>query len=240
MKEKFAKFGQKVAGWAEKIPEFSEKNFKLATYVCGGILAASSLFFIFEMFTVDDFGFKVNWNIFKSVMFGPLFVVGFILAIVNWGKFGHWGATPVYKDKDGNIYENNDVVDNVFAKILLPVLGHFVFEPIVYACIIYYPIVCIFALLNFALPYILTLVLIALTVFVFLSSKYITGRRYSSAALVLVTVILGTILVWSSANMQKGKSPCEVVIVEEVVEEQVFENTDQEGTLELTDTTVNQ
>lgn len=126
---------QKVSGLIQRIPEFSDKNFRIATYVCGSVLAAASIFFIYEMFTLEDFGFNVNWNIFKSFWLAPLYIVGLILAIVNWGKFGHWGGKPVYKDKDGNIYENNDLVDNVFASILLPLLGHFVFGARRFGCV---------------------------------------------------------------------------------------------------------
>ncbi len=217
MKNKLSNLSQKVSAYVQRIPEFSDKNFKLATYICGALLTLSSIFFIFEMFTVEDFGFEVNWNIFKSVWMGPLYVVGLILAIVNWGKFGHWSAKPVYKDEDGNVYENNDVVDNTFAQFLLPILGHFVFEPIAYACLIYYPVTCVLALLSAVLPYVIALVILAVSVFVIICSKYVMGVRFRSAILVLVTVLMTTLLTWSAISMQAGK------VDEPVLEEEMYE-----------------
>ena len=58
------------------------------------MLVAVGIFFIYEMFTVGDFGIAVNWNFFTSAWFWPLFVIGLVLAIVFWGKFGHWGGQP--------------------------------------------------------------------------------------------------------------------------------------------------
>lgn len=70
------------------------------------MLVAVGIFFIYEMFTVGDFGIAVNWNFFTSAWFWPLFVIGFVLAIVFWGKFGHWGGQPydVYEDSNGTFY----------------------------------------------------------------------------------------------------------------------------------------
>ena len=84
----------------------TDKNFIKASYICGGILSASVLFFIFEMFTVADFGISIEWNIFESAWASILFPVGFVLAIINWGKFGHWSmqAYDVYKDSSGKKY----------------------------------------------------------------------------------------------------------------------------------------
>lgn len=80
------------------------------------MLVAVGIFFIYEMFTVGDFGIAVNWNFFTSAWFWPLFVIGLVLAIVFWGKFGHWGGQPydVYEDSNGNkvAKRNDDVVEN--------------------------------------------------------------------------------------------------------------------------------
>lgn len=241
MKTKISNFVEKIKACLQKLPEFSQKNFKLATYVCGALLSLSSIFFIYEMFTVEDFGFDVNWNIFKSAWMMPLYVVGIILAIVNWGKFGHWSAKPVYKDEDGNIYRNDDVVDNTFAQFLLPILGHFVFEPLVYACIIYYPVVCVLALLSAILPYVLALFILAVSVFVFLCSKYVMEVRYRSTVLVLVTVLMTTLLTWSAVNMETGKVN-EPVYMEEVCEDVVevqaegMENVEEANSMEASET----
>lgn len=192
-----------------RLPEFSPKNFGIASKVCSGLLAASAIFFIYEMFTVDNFGISVNWNIFTSAWFGPLFVVGFVLAIVFWGKFGHWGGQPVYVGEDAagrkQVVRNDDVVDNMFWHFMMPILGHFVFEPIIYACLIYYPLMCVFALLGLILPYALTLILLAIPVVVFMSEKFTINLRFRSTILVVLTTLLTVGLVWVSVNMESGK-----------------------------------
>lgn len=193
----------------ERIPEFSEKGYLYASYVCGGLLSAVSIFFIVEMFTVPDFGFDVQWNIFKSVWIWPLYVVGIILAIVFWGKFGHWGGQPydVYEDSNGKKYakRNDDITENMFGHFIMPLMGHFVIEPLVYACIIYYPVVCVFAIVGAVLPYLLTLVLIGMCAGVFMSRKYVGKVRFHSAILVLGTLIITAVLLISSISMEKSK-----------------------------------
>ena len=192
-----------------RLPEFSPKNFGIASKVCAGLLAASAIFFIYEMFTVDNFGITVNWNIFTSAWFGPLFVVGFVLAIVFWGKFGHWGGQPVYVGEDAagrkQVGRNDDVVDNMFWHFMMPILGHFVFEPIIYACLIYYPLMCVFALLGLILPYALTLILLAISVALFMSEKFTANLRFRSTILVVLTTLLTVGLGWVSVKMESGK-----------------------------------
>ena len=68
------------------------------------MLVAVGIFFIYEMFTVGDFGIAVNWNFFTSAWF--------------------W--------------------------------------PIIYGCLIYYPLMCVFALLGLILPYALAVILLAI------------------------------------------------------------------------------
>lgn len=193
----------------ERLPNFSDQNYVYASFVCGVLVSASSLFFIYEMFTAVDFGIEINWNIFKSAWFTPLFTVGFIFAIINWGKFWHWSGQPynVYKDSDGKKYveKNNDITDNMFGHFIMPLLGHFVIEPIIYACIIYYPLMLLFAILGIILPYVITLVLLAISVFVFISHKYASRIQGRSFVLILATLVIAGGLTWISLNMENAK-----------------------------------
>lgn len=218
-----------------KIPELSEQSFVKASYICGGVVFACSIFFCYEMFTVADFGFDIEWNIFESVWFTPLFIIGLLLAIVNWGKFGHWGGQPydVYKDSYGNKYtkRNDDIIENLFAHILLPILGHFVFEPIIYACLIFYPLMCVFALLDIVLPYVITLFLMGLSTFFFMSQRYMMKISHRSFILILVTLLVGGGLTWISVNMEQTKiSLMEESFLEErkSVEENIGNTSDNE------------
>ena len=200
-----------ISSYLKKIPEFSDSNFVKASYICGGVLSAIVVFFIIEMFSADNFGLDIEWNIFESAWFGVLFPIGFILAIVNWGKFGHWSMQSyyVYKDDWGRKYtkKNNDIIDTMFNSIIWPLVGHFLIEPTIYACIIYYPLMCIFALLDALLPYIISLALIALSAGVLLSSRYFIQMRYRSLAVVCITVLVGGGLLWASIEMNQSRNP---------------------------------
>ena len=200
-----------ISSYLKKIPEFSDSNFVKASYICGGVLSAIVVFFIIEMFSADNFGLDIEWNIFESAWFGVLFPIGFILAIVNWGKFGHWSMQSyyVYKDDWGRKYtkKNNDIIDTMFNSIIWPLVGHFLIEPTIYACIIYYPLMCIFALLDALLPYVISLALIALSAGVLLSSRYFIQMRYRSLAVVCITVLVGGGLLWASIEMHQSRNP---------------------------------
>lgn len=202
----------------KNLPNFSDRNYILASYICGALVTASSIFFIYEMFSTGNFKIEIQWNIFKSAWFTPLFIMGFILAIVNWGKFGHWGGQPVniYEDQHGNKYRerNNDIIDNMFGHIILPLLGHFVIEPIIYACIIFYPLMCIFALLGIILPYVITLILLAILGLIFESRKFTGNAAYRSVILIMLTFLMGGGLTWVSWSLEKSKNPTVSVAME--------------------------
>lgn len=197
-----------------RIPEFSDRNFTLAGYVCGVLVAASACFFIYEMFTTQDFGYTVQWNIFRSRWFTPLYWVGVIVAILNWGKFGSWSykTVNVYEDRYGNKRkeESGDLSDLVFGSILMPFLGHFVIEPILYACIIYYPMMCVFSILGKILPFVIAVVLVGISAGVFLCGRYAGSVRCHSLVLVLFTVIVCGGLTWVSVNLYNSHSSATV------------------------------
>lgn len=222
-----------------KLPNFSDTNYTYASYICGALVSASSIFFIYEMFTSTDFSIDIEWNIFKSAWFSPLFVIGFILAIVNWGKFGHWGGQPinVYEDRYGNKYKerSNDIGDNLFGHVILPLLGHFVIEPIIYACIIFYPLMCIFAILGFILPYALTMILIAISVLIFLSKNFAKTAVYRSVVLIILTVLMGGGLTWAAWSMEAGKHPASIVLPTESSTSEKNETENNDNMFDTTD-----
>ena len=214
---------EKILNLLNKIPEFSKQSFFLASKICAGLLLAAAIFFIYEMFTVNNFGIDVNWNYFTSAWFWPLFVIGFILALANWGKFGHWGGQPydIYEDPDGKKIpvRNDDITDNMLWQIVMPLLGHFIIEPIIYGCLIYYPLMCVFAIVGLILPYLLALILLAIPVCLYIFAEAAEELRYRSILLVLVTLILTVGLTWISINMENGKPENKVKNAIEQVED---------------------
>lgn len=153
----------------QKLPDFSDKNYRIACFIISGLLTISGIFFVYEVLFGSDLTFKAQWNIFKSPLGSICIFIGFIWAILWWGKFTHWSATPVVetRDRSGNLVdrkENYDVTEQLFAKFLMPILGHFVIEPIIYGSIIYYPIQCIVALVGSIFPHILSILIIGIIV----------------------------------------------------------------------------
>lgn len=194
----------------KKIPEFSADNYRIASYICGGLSATCVGWFLFEMFKSDSFGITVNWNIFKSSWFVFFYIIGLILAIVFWGRWTHWSykEVTVTKDRFGNVIDVNDTSDfmgTIWSQFVFPLLGHFVIEPIIYACLIYYPLMCVLALLGLILPYAITLILIGVLAMIFMSAKY-TNIKYRSTILIMTTLLLTLGLGYSAYSMNQTRT----------------------------------
>lgn len=179
----------------KKLPEFSERNFLYATYVSSALIGCASLYFLYVIFTTPSFGIEVEWNMFKSTLFSPLFIIGIITAIVKWGSFGHWSRTPliVTKDANGNpkkVEKDYDIIETIFWSILFPFIGHFVIEPCVYAAIIYYPLMVVGAAVSAVLNYVIAAALIAIVVCLALYGKRLTTVRAHSTVIVALTILL--------------------------------------------------
>ena len=184
----------------KNLPDFSDKNYTIASYVIGGLITLSGLFLIYEVLIDGDVSFSAQWNIFKSPLGSICIFIGFIWAMLWWGKFTHWSATPAIetRDRSGNLLkreENYDVSEQMFAKILMPILGHFVIEPIMYGAIIYYPLQCIIALIGAIFPYILTLLILAIIGLCWLYAPKLQFQA-RSWALVLIGLIFTVAFAW--------------------------------------------
>lgn len=192
------------------IPEFSEKNYSIAGYVFAVLITLTGLFLIYEVVTTDALVFKANWNMFKSPLGSLCLIIGFLCAIVWWGKFTHWSATPVEEVRDGftgrviSRKENMDITEQLFAKVLMPILGHFVIEPIIYGAIIYYPIQCIIAVVGAIFPYILSLIVLGIIVGAWLFSKK-CQFRYHSVVLVIAGLLFTIAFAWGGYAIGKSE-----------------------------------
>lgn len=213
-----------------RIPEFSEKNFRIATYVSAGIIGVASIWFVYSMFTTPDFGITPQWNIFKSPIAGPLFIVGLLLALANWGKFGHWSKTvkQVTYDEYGKVkkVEAADMTDTMLYSLFLPLIGHFLIEPLIYASIIYYPIMCVVAIVAAVLKYVLTIALVAITVCMAVYGNKLITRRNHSLIVVVITLLLGGGLGYASYRMTHPKAD----YVDETATSVISDSVDTENT----------
>lgn len=176
----------------QNIPEFSEKNYEIAGYVAGTSITLSGLFLIYEILSSGGLRFYAEWNMFKSPLGTICYFIGLIWAIAWWGKFTHWSATPVIETRDswGNVKrkEDYDISNQMFGKFLLPLLGHFVIEPLIYGAIIYYPIQCVIAIFGAIFPYVVTLFVLAVIALSWTFSRNF-HFRYHSVALVCLGIL---------------------------------------------------
>ena len=190
------------------IPEFSDSNYKIIGYIVGALVTLAGAFFLYEVFADGDLTFKANWNMFKSPLGSICLFIGFFWAMLWWGKFTHWSSTPVteYRDSYGNVIgrkESMDIMDQGFAKIIMPLLGHFIIEPIIYAAIIYYPIQCIIALVGAIFPYILALLVIAIIALSWLFTS-IAMFRYRSVALIVFGLLFTVAFAWGGMAIKNA------------------------------------
>lgn len=193
----------KLKKMLDRIPEFSSKALQIAVYVSLSILALTGGFLIFEMVTTPDWTFDVEWNMFKSILLWPLYIIGLVIAIAHIGK-NHYSQDTIiettYSDGSKTREKSNDITDFMFGHFLIPLLMHFVIEPLMWAAVIYYPIMCVFALISSVLPYVLSLLIIGGCVGLWFYPKYCTFR-YHSLVLVAGTLLLATIFVFGGLNL---------------------------------------
>ncbi|MFR9651057.1 MAG: hypothetical protein SNG35_03415 [Rikenellaceae bacterium] len=160
-------------------------------------LAALVVLLLFARAKVD---FNIQWNMFESWMLGLLYPIGFIMTLsIPVGSF-----TPVIVEEDewGNkkTRPNNDITEVMFASIFLPVIIRFAVYPLVGAALIYYPIMCVVALVEALVPYLfIALIAAFIPLYLFIDS-YLKDRKSTNAARVapiatLACAVLLT-LVW--------------------------------------------
>lgn len=191
------------------LPEFSNENYTIAGYIVASLITLSGGFFVYEVLFNSDLTFSANWNMFKSPLGQICWGIGFVCAIIFWGKMGHWSATPVteYRNSSGRVVgreESYDVMDQGFAKILLPILGHFGIEPLIYGALIYYPIECVIALVGTIFPYVLSLIVLAIMAGSWLFTKKL-NFRYHSIVLVLLGVLFTVAFCWGGYALHNAK-----------------------------------
>lgn len=171
------------------LPESSNKHLKIASYIAGTVVSIAGLFFIYEIIANSGWTIEANWNIFKSPIGNICIFIGLFCAIIFWGKMGHWTRTPVeaYKNEWGNtikVRENYDLIEQLLWKFFFPILGHFIIEPIIYGAIIYYPLMCVVAVVGSLLPYIISLMVLAICGMFFI---YHSFAKFKGALITLIT-----------------------------------------------------
>lgn len=199
------------------IPEFSAQNYRVAGYIIAILITISGFFLIYEVLSTDMLTFKANWNIFKSPLGYVCFCIGLVLSIKYWGRFGHWTRKPIIEERDehDNLvrrYEDMDIVEQLFHKVLFPIMGHFFLEPLAYAAIIYYPIQCIIAVVGAIFPYILSLIVLGIIVGTWLFPHKFQFR-YHSVVLILGGVFFTMVFVLGGYAIMKSGPNSEIQMI---------------------------
>lgn len=181
---------RRAGAWMSKF--VTPQNFKTIFITGTVVISIAAIVLIYFIVTDDWSSLKPQWNIFKSWLCGPLFVVGFIISIIRWLK-GDAHYTVYYKDKDGKLYQSADMIDNTSENCLVPLIGHCALEPLFWAALIYYPIMVVFAIVASVFPYLLSAIIVAIVaVYCFLMQN--ANQSQTRDALVIVIPALLTII----------------------------------------------
>lgn len=196
----------------QSIPEFSDEHYPIAGYVAAGLISATGLWLVYEVIANDALSFSADWNMFGNAFGNLCFWIGFICAIVFWGRWVHWSSTPVIVKRDRytgevlDVKEDYDVTEQGFAKILMPIIGHFIVEPIIYGALIYYPVQCVIALVGTIFPYIMSLIILAIVAGSWAYTRVATFR-YHSAVLVALCVLLTVAFGYGAYSIHNSYAP---------------------------------
>ena len=196
----------------QSIPEFSDEHYPIAGYIAAGLISATGLWLVYEVIANDALSFSANWNMFDNAFGNLCFWIGFICAIVFWGRWIHWSSTPVivkrdrYTGKVLEVKEDYDITEQGFAKILMPFIGHFVIEPIIYGAIIYYPVQCVIALVGTIFPYIMSLIILAIVAGSWAYTR-VAKFRYRSAVMVALCVLLTVAVGYGAYSIHDSYAP---------------------------------
>lgn len=188
------------------IPEFSPRNFRTVSRVTTGLVAVAAAVLVYAMIFRSGWEIKPQWNMFKSVLLSPLYVIGLIIALLNMGR-NHYSYDVVeevtHADGSKDRHKSQDVTDVVEGGCLAPLLGHFVIEPLLYAALIYYPLMGIVALLGQFVPYVLSVIVIALCYLVYKTDAWFAFRG-RSIALVVLALMLTVGFAFGAASILKA------------------------------------
>ena len=155
---------------------------KILTFLVVLLACYSGLIGYFIVTSDVEIDFRINWNIFNSILMWPLYIVGLIVSLgMKFTSYEPWTKTE-YSDGTVKYERNNDIIEVLFASIVLPLLQYLVIGPIIVAVMIYYPIMAIIYIFGKIFPYlILVFFILTLIMFYKCESKLIVNnnRLYS-------------------------------------------------------------
>jgi hypothetical protein len=102
-----------------------------------------------------EINFRIEWNMFKSVLMWPLFIIGFLLGLgQKFNVYEPW-IRKEYSDGSVEYEKDHDIVNNMEAGCVIPLLQYLVLGPIMIAAIIYYPLMALVYFFGIIFPYLI-------------------------------------------------------------------------------------
>lgn len=101
----------------ERLSVNTDNTYNIVGYVVAAIISIAGGLFIYEIIANSSLTFEAQWNMFKSPLGNICIGIGFLMAIIWWGKFTHWSATPIRKTYDS--FGNLKKVEEYFQKRIL-------------------------------------------------------------------------------------------------------------------------
>lgn len=157
--------------------------------ICLGILG---VYTIYTVWTTDvNWGFKINWNCFKSPFFPVLAVIGFFLQFFNWQHMSmeSWIGRKGPNDSDYKWEKNYDIMDNMFNGCLMPLLSHLIFIPCLYGALMWYAIMGLVHVLGKLSPLFITALVVVVVFFFYRWANGYYGHKYRVAMLAGLAVV---------------------------------------------------
>lgn len=142
-------------------------NTSIVSHVINGLLTISGGLFIYQIIANSNWTFSPQWNMFDSILIGPLYIIGLLVMFANWNKFSFSQDTYIkttYSDGSSKTEKSYDITDVIFGRLLLPLLGRFVIVPLLVSAAIYYPIMCLVWLVGSIFPYVLSFIIVVIIV----------------------------------------------------------------------------
>ena len=154
------------------------------------LIAYAGLLGYFIITSDVEIDFKINWNMFDSVLKWPLLIVGFIVGL----GMKYPSLVPFLKitHPDGEVeYEpNDDIIENMLVRWVMPLIQIFILGPVLIAACIYYPLMALIYLFGKIFPF-LILVFFVLTLILFYQwEKIQLTKSEKSTSMTLIALLM--------------------------------------------------
>lgn len=182
----------------KELPEISSRNYNIAGYFVGTIVTCSGIYLIYQLLFNSDISFSANWNMFKSILMWPLYIIGLIVMFANWNRFSFSYDTyekTTYSDGRVEVKRDWDIIEWMMGHVLAPILGRFILVPLAVAAAIYYPLMCIVHVVGAVFPYIVSAIVLVIIVVSWMFTRWFQFRN-SSIVLVFAGIALTVAFAW--------------------------------------------